>query len=283
MGGFFSFNNGEPSYATALSAGSTDALVAAMIRKNELDPALETAIRQVMNQQGNCPHAVESPHLSRAHGARIKVEQMLSSGLSDYFDFKAQTDKVKAIRDHYGFAANALGSVEAMTALAEQALVQNISRCISIRVPGNYDTHRTLEQGADQMQAFNAIARLMDNLKKTPYPDNSGDHWLDRTTIMCFSEFSRTPLVNNEVGRDHWLTNACLLAGGGIKGNQVVGESSDVGMAPRPTNLTTGKVDLSSKTITPDNIVRGLYTMLGYEDDVADLRAKPLTAILKNS
>ena len=276
-----SFNNGHPSYATALTAESTAAVVEAMSRKNTLDPALEGQIDLLLNQHNGCPHALASSFLARAHGSRVTTQQMLSSNLGDTFDFTLETNAVKAVRSHYGFSKTDLAGVPALTALAEQALVQKVSRCISIRVPGHFDTHTTLEQGADQMAAFNAIARLIDNLEQTPYPDNSGDSWLDRTTVMCFSEFSRTPIVNSEVGRDHWLTNACLLAGGGIKGGQVVGASSDIGMTPRPLNLTTGLVDEGSKPVTPDHIVRGLYTMLGYTEDVADLRVEPLTAMLK--
>jgi hypothetical protein len=283
--GSTSINIRNPSYATALSAFSTADVVSAMTRSNLLDASLEGQIKALMEQQGACAHSEVSDYLSRAHGSRSTVQEMLTSGIADFFDFTAQSDVAAALRSHYGFSTNQLQSVEAMTALAEQALVQDVSRCISIRAPGvdhNYfDGHATLEQGAPQMRAFNAIARLMDNLEKKAYPDGSGDSWLDRTTIMCFSEFSRTPIINNTLGRDHWLTNSCLLAGGGIKGNQVIGASSDIGMNPRPLNLNTGLVDPKSKTVTPDNILRALYTMLGYDEDVADLRVEPLLAMLK--
>jgi hypothetical protein len=50
-------------------------------------------------------------------------------------------------------------------------------------------------------------------------------------------EFGRTPLINPQQGRDHfpaaWST---VLCGGGIRGGQVVGQTSDDGMtvAARP-------------------------------------------------
>jgi hypothetical protein len=53
---------------------------------------------------------------------------------------------------------------------------------------------------------------------------------LDSTLIVWMGEFGRTPRINNEVGRDHypkaWTT---VLAGGGIKGGQVVGKTSPDG------------------------------------------------------
>ena len=44
-------------------------------------------------------------------------------------------------------------------------------------------------------------------------------------------EFGRTPRVNPRGGRDHWPRNFnALLAGGGIRGGQVIGETAKDGM-----------------------------------------------------
>ena len=44
-------------------------------------------------------------------------------------------------------------------------------------------------------------------------------------------EFGRTPKINGNRGRDHWANSwTTVLAGGGIKGGQVVGKTSDDGM-----------------------------------------------------
>jgi hypothetical protein len=55
---------------------------------------------------------------------------------------------------------------------------------------------------------------------------------LDTTLVIWMGEFGRTPRVNNDGGRDHysraWTT---LLAGGGIKGGQVVGATDRDGAA----------------------------------------------------
>jgi uncharacterized protein (DUF1501 family) len=46
-------------------------------------------------------------------------------------------------------------------------------------------------------------------------------------------EFGRTPRINAAAGRDHWgLCQSVLLAGGGIKGGQVVGTSDRIGAYP---------------------------------------------------
>ena len=288
--GVTSVNKHNPSYASPLRATHTSGVAEAMLRSNTLPAAVEAEIQALLNQHQGCDHAQQSEYLTRAHDTRSTVNAMLASSLAEKVDFKAQTDEVIALRDHYGFSTSNLRSAAALSALAEVALTQQVSRCVSIRVPApsrssnNFDTHSTLEQGPDQMLAHNAVARLMDRLEVQEYPDGSGDSWLDRTTIMCYSEFSRSPLLEPDGdGRGHWLTNACLLAGGGFKMNQVIGASSDVGMAPRAIDINTGEgVPNGLDMITPDRIMRTVYTMLGYTWDVADLRVEPIPALLKS-
>jgi uncharacterized protein (DUF1501 family) len=53
-------------------------------------------------------------------------------------------------------------------------------------------------------------------------------------------EFGRTPKINQGRGRDHWANSwSTVLAGGGIKGGQVIGKTSDDGMAveERPVSV----------------------------------------------
>jgi len=90
-------------------------------------------------------------------------------------------------------------------------------------------------------------------------------------------------MINAQGGRDHWLGNSCLLAGADIKGGQALGASSNVGMQPQAVNLATGQVDLNAgDVVKPEHVLRALFHAGGVEGDPADLRAKPLTALLKN-
>ena len=116
----------------------------------------------------------------------------------------------------------------------------------------------------------------------SPHPSGEGT-WFDRTTIVLMSEFSRTPLINSQVGRDHWLMNALCMAGGDIKGGNIVGASSDVGMRPQPINLATGDVDYATgELIKPEHVYQTLLKGIGVSGDPADLRVDPITALLKS-
>ena len=51
---------------------------------------------------------------------------------------------------------------------------------------------------------------------------------LDETLIVIMSDFGRTPRVNNDAGRDHWIhCYSVLFAGAGIRGGTVYGASDD--------------------------------------------------------
>ena len=50
---------------------------------------------------------------------------------------------------------------------------------------------------------------------------------LDSTIVLWGGEFGRTPTVNPAGGRDHWPHGFTVaLAGGGIRGGRVIGETS---------------------------------------------------------
>jgi uncharacterized protein (DUF1501 family) len=159
-----------------------------------------------------------------------------------------------------------------------------VARCVSIKACDGLDTHFDnweREQGPKQQAGFNAIASMIDHLQKTPFKD-TGDSWLDHTTIVGFSEFSRTPMINASGGRDHWLGNSCFLIGGGVKGGQVIGASSNFGMNPQAVNLETGDLDTDGEVIRPDHIVATLLDEVGMDigGTGADLRVDPIKALM---
>ena len=77
---------------------------------------------------------------------------------------------------------------------------------------------------------------------------------LDSTAMMVTGEFGRTPKINQRAGRDHYpRAMFMLLAGGGIRGGQVVGESDDKGTGPK------------GDAIRPDDVAASLYRSLGID------------------
>jgi hypothetical protein len=57
---------------------------------------------------------------------------------------------------------------------------------------------------------------------------------LERTLVVATGEFGRTPRFNCNGGRDHWPgVWTALVAGGGVRGGQVIGSSDADGAAPK--------------------------------------------------
>lgn len=85
---------------------------------------------------------------------------------------------------------------------------------------------------------------------------------LDDVLVVATGEMGRTPKINSRGGRDHW--NGCwtaLMAGGGIQGGAVLGESDATACAPK------------SRPITPAELVATIYDSLGLDSLDAGISA----------
>ena len=91
-----------------------------------------------------------------------------------------------------------------------------------------------------------AYAALLDDLEERGL--------LDSTLVVWMGEFGRTPKINTDIGRDHWPgCYSVLLAGGGIRGGQVVGASDAIGGLPK------------ERPVSPADIHATVYAALGYD------------------
>ena len=129
-------------------------------------------------------------------------------------------------------AAGDTWSTFARNCLLARRMVEQGVRCVNI-IHASWDHHSNLDSGLK----FNAgmcdqpIAALIKDLKTRGL--------LDSTMVVWGSEFGRTPLGENRrgrapnTGRDHHpFAFTTLMAGGGIKGGQVYGETDEIGWAP---------------------------------------------------
>jgi hypothetical protein len=67
---------------------------------------------------------------------------------------------------------------------------------------------------------------------------------LDRdVSVVVWGEFGRTPKINKDAGRDHWpQVSFALLAGGGLRHGQVIGETNRFGEVPATRPVTFQEV-----------------------------------------
>jgi hypothetical protein len=77
---------------------------------------------------------------------------------------------------------------------------------------------------------------------------------LESTMVLAWGEFGRTPRVNNDAGRDHYPNVfSAALAGGGVKGGNVIGSSDNKGAFPK------------SNPKSPQDVLATIYRHLGID------------------
>ena len=79
---------------------------------------------------------------------------------------------------------------------------------------GGWDTHKG--QGNGMTRPLRHLSEVLLTLRA-----NLGDDW-GRTAVVCMTEFGRTARENGSGGTDHGTGGAMILAGGAIRGGQVV-------------------------------------------------------------
>lgn len=275
-----SYNDRFPGFASAIRVSSVEDLVRALRPSpDSFTAAEEAALEALLTDAAGCPSISNSRLRDQAMAFREGSKDLVSLGLDAEFDFTS--DAAADLRDLYGINVYDLAAAPAQAAAAVTALTTGIARTVCIEAAAGLDTHGPEWASAHPsalVKGFDVVAALIADLDSRPFKD-TGETWLDRTTVVAFSEFGRSTLLNSSGGRDHFLHNACVLAGGGVKGGRVIGASSDVGMAPTPTDLASGLPSSSGEVVYPEHVFRGMLVAAGVDDDIGDLGVEPLTAL----
>ncbi len=128
-----------------------------------------------------------------------------------------------------------------------------------------YDSHR------DHLQwARDELLPPTDRAFGTLIQDLAERGLLDQTLVVVMGEFGRTPRFNAEGGRDHWPNCfSVMLAGGGIRGGQVVGASDRIGAQP------------TTNPVRPQDLTATIYDLLGIDPHttIYDLQRRPLALV----
>jgi len=115
----------------------------------------------------------------------------------------------------------------------------------------NYDSH------ADNFVCHKANFSQLDPAWSSLLNDLAERGLLEDTLVVWMGEVGRTPGINNRAGRDHYIRSwSTVLAGGGIKGGQLYGESD-----------IDGK-DVKSNPVTEGDLFATIYKTLGIDPRV---------------
>ena len=156
-------------------------------------------------------------------------KMILTPAVRDAFDLSKESEKMK---ERYG--KDAVGQ----SALLARRLVEAGSRFVTAAgYHGNsWDTHSDNDKGHRDR-----LAPTLDRTLTALVEDLDERGLLSTTLVVAMGEFGRTPMINPNLGRDHWPNCwSMALAGAGIKTGQVVGASDERGAQRHRTGCIDG-------------------------------------------
>lgn len=219
-------NDPLPGYIHISTRGLTDN-TAAFLEAQHAQMKLEgVAPPENLVRRSGIPDAA----LAKSEQFRLQLNRQFSTGraksLIDSYDasfdqanqlmarqhlFESQPEKDLDRYGHHPFGQNCL--------LARRLLEEGVT-CVKVTHHG-YDTHA---------ENFNFHIEQLDEFDKT-FATLLGDiedrGMLDNVLIMVYSEFGRTPKINNKYGRDHWGASCSVALGGaGIQPGAIIGATN---------------------------------------------------------
>lgn len=169
-------------------------------------------------------------------------DMITSSKARNAFDISKEDSKFAEQFDADPFAQSCLLAIR---------LVEAGVPFVSLKL-GGWDTHRDNFTKLSE----NLLPKLDAGLSAL-YTGLEQRGLLESTSVMCTGEFGRTPKINArsaEGGRDHYpRCMFMLMAGGGMQGGQVIGESDDTASGPK------------NDAIKPDDVAASFYHSLGID------------------
>lgn len=228
----------NPAPSLTLPDGFSDARM-----KRRLD-ALE-AFNSRFDQRFQSPLGNDLMKLTR------RADRMRNSDVFQPFD---PAEEEPELFERYGSETN--DGFLARACLAARRFVEAGVKFVEIQYEG-WDTHD------DNFNQVQNLSTSLDAGLSTLIEDLQDCGLLDQTLVVCVGEFGRTPKINGGSGRDHFPdVFSALVAGGGVKVGQALGESSDDGseIKSRPvtvadfhaTILTALGVDIAKDFFAPD-------------------------------
>jgi hypothetical protein len=251
-----------PQYAPLTVSGQSDDPAArANLTIENLKPAdgvtsesLEQRFRLLKGLQNDFRerHAAES---TDAHVANYdRAMRMVRTEAKSAFRLDQEPAE---LRDAYG--RNRFGQ----GCLLARRLVERGVAFVEVTLSGTGNNQLGWDTHQDNAARVRELCEVLDPAWSTLLTDLRGRGLLDSTLVVWMGEFGRTPVINQNAGRDHFpIAWSTVLCGGGILGGQALGSTGVDGMAvtDRPVKVPelyatfckTLGIDYTRENITPE-------------------------------
>jgi hypothetical protein len=251
-----------------------------LLRVQDLQPPSEIN-REQADSRIDLLQQIERDFISRHPGASPLSHQTAYDRAVRLMRTTAQrafnlTEEPQRMRDAYGRTAFGQGCLLARRLVERGVPFVEVNLGFTAGQQG-WDTHQ---------QNFNAVRSLsgiLDPAWGTLMKDLRQRGLLETTTIVWMGEFGRTPRINPQQGRDHY-PNAwtAVMAGGGLRGGQVVGRTSPDGTTVEgdgPTNVP----DFLATVVRALGIDHRRQNMsnVGRPIRLVDVNARPVDRVLQ--
>jgi hypothetical protein len=201
--------------------------------------------------------------------APLRVNSPYGKPLEDYNDFYAAAQQMmynKTVTDTFSFSAadsarygnNSFGNA---CLVAKQVLAADQGTRFVLITYGSWDMHQDI-YGKQNPKGNNmyTMGKPLDDGYSALLADLKANGHLDDTMVVMVGEFGRTvgPLTAAG-GRDHWIQQSSVFAGGGIKGGRTIGSTTSDGSATADPGWSRGR------SINPEDIEATIYSALGID------------------
>jgi hypothetical protein len=174
------------------------------------------------------------------------VEMVLSGKVQAAFNLDAERDTT---RDEYGRS-----SVGEKALLARRLVEAGVTFILVSGKWGYFDHHGNNVQWGGIVKGLKPIMPDVDRALFALINDLSQRNLLDDTLVMILGEFGRSPVINNEAGRDHWTAVMSLvMSGGGFQHGRVIGSTDSKGGS------------IASQPVQPQDLAATVFRHLGID------------------
>jgi uncharacterized protein (DUF1501 family) len=223
-----------------------------------LDPARLSHRLELINAVDGAQRKFDKSLAAKAEPGRqdLAVARLFSKEAKGAFDIAVEPESV---RQRYG--RNTFGQ----SCLLARRLVERGVRLVTVNMfdtvfnQVTWDCHANGGSLAVTLDDYkNILCPMLDLAYAALIEDLYQRGMLDHTLVVAMGEFGRTYKLNSRGGRDHWPNVwSILMAGGGVRGGQVIGSSDKNGAEPK------------DRPVHPSEIAASVYAAMG-----ADLNAE---------
>ncbi len=173
-------------------------------------------------------------------------EMVLSGKVEKAFDLSKESDKT---REAYGRV-----SVGEKALLARRLVESGASFVLVSGAWGYFDHHGDNVRWGGIEKGLKPLLPRVDRALFALVNDLEQRGLLDDTLVLMMGEFGRSPVINKEVGRDHWTNVMSMaVAGGGMAHGQVIGSTDNRGGA------------IKSASVRPQDLAATTFRHLGID------------------